>query len=149
MIYRRAAYSSFNCMFVSLTDLKVLAEHYQLPLVEDMGSGLLLDLSPYGLSGEPTVWENLRAGVDVITFSGDKLLGGPQAGFIVGKQRYIDRMKKHPLTRAIRIDKMTLAALEATLMLYRDEDEAIKEIPTLRLLSHIGSKFFSFLILCR
>lgn len=120
---------------VPMADLKSLCEQHQLPFIEDMGSGLLIDLHPYGLSGEPTVQESLRAGVDVVTFSGDKLLGGPQAGLIVGKRIYIDRMKKHPLTRAIRIDKMTLAALEATLMLYRDQDDALQKIPTLRMLA--------------
>jgi L-seryl-tRNA(Ser) seleniumtransferase len=120
---------------VPLTDLKLLCEQHQLPLVEDMGSGLLIDLTPYGLSGEPTVQESLQAGVDVVTFSGDKLLGGPQTGLIVGKRIYIDRMKKHPLTRAIRVDKMTLAALEATLMLYRDQQDALQKIPTLRMLA--------------
>ena len=120
---------------VPLVDLKVLALKHNLPLIEDMGSGLLIDLSPYGLSDEPTVQQNLQAGVDVITFSGDKLLGGPQAGIIVGKQQYIDRMKQHPLTRALRIDKMTLAALEATLLYYRDEERAMMHIPTLHLIA--------------
>jgi L-seryl-tRNA(Ser) seleniumtransferase len=120
---------------VPLADLKALSGKYGIPLVEDMGSGLLIKLSRYGLSDEPTVQESLVAGVDVVTFSGDKLLGGPQAGVIVGKKHYIDLMKKHPLTRAIRIDKMTLAALEATLLQYRDEDEAIAEIHTLHLIS--------------
>lgn len=120
---------------VPLSELKALAERHNLPLVEDMGSGLLIDLAPYGLADEPTVQASVKAGVDVITFSGDKLLGGPQAGLIVGKKRYIDQMKKHPLTRALRIDKMTLAALEATLMHYRDETETLRQIPTLRLIA--------------
>ncbi|MDY0094248.1 MAG: L-seryl-tRNA(Sec) selenium transferase [Candidatus Vecturithrix sp.] len=117
---------------VSLQDLKTLALKAGVPLVEDMGSGLLISLMPYGLVDEPTVQESLTAGVDVITFSGDKLLGGPQAGIIVGKKPYIEAMKKHPLNRALRIDKMTLAALEATLMHYRDTHDALTAIPTLR-----------------
>jgi L-seryl-tRNA(Ser) seleniumtransferase len=120
---------------VPLTTLKALTIKYDIPLVEDMGSGLLVDLSKYGLSDEPTVQASLQAGVDVITFSGDKLLGGPQAGIIVGKTHYIDIMKKHPLTRALRIDKMTLAALEVTLSHYRAEEEAMTEIRTLHLIS--------------
>jgi len=120
---------------VPLADLKALSVKYTIPLVEDMGSGLLIDLSKYGLSDEPTVQESLAAGVDVITLSGDKLLGGPQAGIIVGKKHYIDIMKKHPLTRALRIDKMGLAALEVTLSHYRDEEEAMTEIRTLNLIS--------------
>ena len=120
---------------VPLTELHTLCREYELPLIEDMGSGLLLDVSPFGLSGEPTVQESLRAGVDVVTFSGDKLLGGPQAGIIVGQKTCINIMKKHPLTRAIRIDKMTLAALEATLMHYHDREAALRNIPTLRLLA--------------
>ena len=117
---------------VPLQDLKALAVKAGVPLVEDMGSGLLIKLTPYRLSDEPTVQESLAAGVDVITFSGDKLLGGPQAGIIVGKKSYIDAMKKHPLNRALRIDKMTLAALEVTLRHYRDDQEAITSIPTLQ-----------------
>ena len=120
---------------VPITDLKALSVKYGLPLVEDLGSGLLIKLSQYGLADEPTVQESLAAGVDVITFSGDKLLGGPQAGLIVGRKHYVDPMKKHPLTRALRIDKMTLAALEATLLQYRDEEEALAEICTLQLIS--------------
>lgn len=116
---------------VPLQELKSLSVKAGIPLVEDMGSGLLIALTQYGLSDEPTVQESLRAGVDVITFSGDKLLGGPQAGIIIGKEDSIDLMKKHPLNRALRIDKMTLAALEATLSHYRNEEEAMQEIVTL------------------
>jgi L-seryl-tRNA(Ser) seleniumtransferase len=107
----------------------------QLPVMEDLGSGNLVDLSAYGLEQEPTVSEVVRAGVDVVTFSGDKLLGGPQAGILVGKKRYIELLKRHPLNRALRIDKMTLAALEATLRHYVDPRAAVREIPTLQMLT--------------
>ena len=120
---------------VPLEDLKSLSVKAGIPLIEDMGSGLFVKLTPYHLGDEPTVQESLSAGVDVITFSGDKLLGGPQAGLIVGKKKYIDLMKKHPLNRALRIDKMTLAALEATLRHYRDAEEAVTTIPTLSRIS--------------
>jgi L-seryl-tRNA(Ser) seleniumtransferase len=107
----------------------------QLPVMEDLGSGNLVDLTPFGLEQEPTVPEVVGAGVDVVTFSGDKLLGGPQAGILVGKKRYLDVLKQHPLNRALRIDKMTLAALEATLRHYLDPEEAIRAIPTLQMLT--------------
>lgn len=112
-----------------------LKEKYNIPLVEDLGSGSLVDLSQYGIEYEPTVQESLAKGVDIVTFSGDKLLGGPQAGIIVGKKKYIDEMKKHPLTRAFRVDKFTIAALEAVLSYYRDEKHASQEIPTLNMLT--------------
>jgi L-seryl-tRNA(Ser) seleniumtransferase len=101
----------------------------------DAGSGCLIDLSPYNIAGEPTIRQHLESGVDVITFSGDKLLGGPQAGIIVGRSNLIEPMKNHPLLRALRIDKLNLAALEATLRLYRDERQALATIPTLRMLT--------------
>jgi L-seryl-tRNA(Ser) seleniumtransferase len=107
----------------------------QLPVMEDLGSGNLIDLSAYGLEQEPTVSEVVRAGVDVVTFSGDKLLGGPQAGILVGKKRYLELLKRHPLNRALRIDKMTLAALEATLRHYVDPHAAVHEIPTLQMIT--------------
>ncbi len=120
---------------VSGSELVELGRRHSLPVVEDLGSGVLIDLSKYGLMGEPTVQECVREGLDVVTFSGDKLLGGPQAGIIVGNEKYIQQIKKNQLTRALRIDKMTCAALEATLQLYMDEDKAVKEIPTLTMLT--------------
>lgn len=120
---------------VSLSELVSIGRRNHLPVMEDLGSGTLVDFSRYGLLKEPTVQESLSAGVDVVTFSGDKLLGGPQAGIILGDRPCIDRIKANPLTRALRIDKMTLAALEGTLQLYRDERQAIQHIPTLRMLT--------------
>ncbi|MGO3601779.1 MAG: L-seryl-tRNA(Sec) selenium transferase [Enterococcus malodoratus] len=118
----------------ALTDLAELAHANNLPLINDLGSGLLLDMRPFGLPYEPTVKEVLDQGCDVVTFSGDKLLGGPQAGIIVGKREYIEKMKKNQLLRALRIDKMTLSALEATLALYLDEKEALQSVPTLQMI---------------
>lgn len=120
---------------ISIEDLVLLGNELNIPVMEDLGSGSLLDLSRYGLTKEPTVSESLRAGADVVTFSGDKMLGGPQAGIILGKKCYIDAMKKNQLTRALRVDKMTLALLESTLKLYLDEERALAEIPTLRMLT--------------
>lgn len=119
---------------VALRDLVDLGAAHQLPVMEDLGSGTFIDFSKYGLLKEPTVQESVTAGTDVITFSGDKLLGGPQAGIIVGKKAVIDPIKKNPITRALRIDKLTLAALESTLRLYRDEEKASRIIPTLRMI---------------
>ena len=119
---------------VSLRDLVDLGAARQLPVMEDLGSGTFIDFSKYGLLKEPTVQESVASGADVITFSGDKLLGGPQAGVIVGKKTHIDKIKKNPITRALRIDKLTLAALESTLRLYRDEKKASRIIPTLRMI---------------
>jgi L-seryl-tRNA(Ser) seleniumtransferase len=118
---------------VPARDLLPLARENDLVLMEDLGSGLLIDLSRYGLEREPTVQEVVDAGVDVITFSGDKLLGGPQAGIIVGREDLIEKMRKHPLARALRIDKLTLAALEATLRLYLKPENAFKELPVLKM----------------
>ncbi len=120
---------------VSLADLVAMGRRHDIAVMEDLGSGTLVDFSNYGLIKEPTVQESLAAGVDVVTFSGDKLLGGPQAGIILGSKRHIDRIKANPLTRALRIDKMTLAALEGTLRLYRDQRQAMGQIPTLRMLT--------------
>ena len=119
---------------VAIADLAKLGLEKGIPVMWDLGSGSLVDLTPYGLPYEPTVQEVLAAGVDVVTFSGDKLLGGPQAGIIAGKKEFIAKMKRNPLTRAIRIDKMTVAALQATLMLYF-EKEFIYKIPVLRMLT--------------
>lgn len=125
---------------VESKELVKLGEKLGLPVIEDLGSGMLIDLTQYGLPYEPTVKHAVNAGMDVITFSGDKMLGGPQAGIIVGKKQYIDSMKKNPLTRAVRIDKLTLAALEGTLRLYTDSDMAMKEIPVLRMLTYSGEE---------
>ena len=119
---------------VSIEELVVLGNRKDIPVVEDIGSGVLIDFSKYGFVYEPTVQESIRKGMDVVTFSGDKMLGGPQAGIIVGKAKYIERMRKNQLTRALRIDKMTLAALEGTFKHYLEETEAIKNIPTLNML---------------
>jgi len=120
---------------VESEEMVELGKKLNLPVIEDLGSGVLLDLQQYGLPYEPTVQSAVKAGMDVVTFSGDKMLGGPQAGIIVGKKQYIEKMRRNPLTRAFRIDKLTLAALEATLKLYLDEETAIKEIPVLNMLT--------------
>ncbi len=119
---------------VPLETLAALGHGRGVPVMCDLGSGCLIDLGPYGIHSEPTVREVLRSGADIVTFSGDKLLGGPQAGLIVGKKEFVERIQRHPLARAVRIDKLTLAALEATLMAYADEDRAIEKIPTIRML---------------
>lgn len=129
-----------NFRIVGFTDdvpidaLVSLGERYHIPVMFDLGSGCLLDLKPYGLFDEPSVQEIVKTGVDLVTFSGDKLLGGPQGGVIIGKRAYVEALQKNPLTRALRIDKLTLAGFEATLMDYLDEERALASIPTLRML---------------
>ncbi|HSM75517.1 MAG TPA: L-seryl-tRNA(Sec) selenium transferase [Desulfobacterales bacterium] len=120
---------------VSLPELAALGARHGLPVMEDLGSGTFIDFSHYGLAKEPTVQESVAAGADVVTFSGDKLLGGPQAGLIVGRRAIIERIRGNPITRALRIDKMTLAALEGTLRLYRDPRQAVAAIPTLQMVT--------------
>jgi L-seryl-tRNA(Ser) seleniumtransferase len=120
---------------VSLVDLVSLGKARGIPVMEDLGSGTLMDFSRYGMQKEPTVQESVASGADVVTFSGDKLLGGPQAGIILGTKAILDAIKQNPLTRALRIDKLTLAALESTLCLYRDPEKARQTIPTLRMLT--------------
>ena len=118
----------------SLEELVVLGRKHNIPVIDDVGSGALIDFSRFGLPGDPVVGASLAVGADLVLFSGDKLLGGPQAGIIVGKKELVQRIEKDPLMRAFRLDKMTLAALEATLRLYWNRDRALQEIPTLRML---------------
>ena len=120
---------------VPIDGLIPLGEAHDIPIIEDLGSGVLIDLSKYGLTYEPTVQDSIRKGADVVCFSGDKLLGGPQAGIIVGKKKYIDQMKKNQLTRALRIDKFTATALELVLQEYLSEENAVKKIPVLRMIT--------------
>ena len=127
---------------VSNEEISYLARENELVSINDLGSGQFVDFSRFGLPYEPTVKEVLDSGIDIVTFSGDKLLGGPQAGIIVGKKEYIEQMKKNQLTRALRVDKMTLAALEATLKLYLDEKEALEHIPTLHMISISKERLF-------
>jgi len=127
---------------VSLDDMVKLGHSHNIPVIYDLGSGSIFDLSRYGIKNEPSVIQSMASGVDVISFSGDKLLGGPQAGIIIGKKVYIDAMKKNPLLRAFRIDKMTLAALEATLKLYLDPKDAQMHIPTLSMISMTADELF-------
>ena len=127
---------------VSNEEISYLARENELVSINDLGSGQFVDFSKFGLPYEPTVKEVLNSGIDIVTFSGDKLLGGPQAGIIVGKKEYIEQMKKNQLTRTLRVDKMTLAALEATLKLYLDEKEALEHIPTLHMISLSKERLF-------
>ncbi|MEG1576882.1 MAG: L-seryl-tRNA(Sec) selenium transferase, partial [Clostridium sp.] len=119
---------------VSVKEMVELGEKLHLPVIYDMGSGLMVDLTDCGVD-EPTVLDALKAGADIVLFSGDKLLGGPQGGIIIGKKQYVDQMKAHPLARALRVDKMTLAALEATFFEYLDLERAKRTIPVLKMIT--------------
>jgi L-seryl-tRNA(Ser) seleniumtransferase len=120
---------------VTTAELAALAHERGVPMMEDLGSGCFVDLRPWGLPHEPTVPETVAAGADLVTFSGDKLLGGPQAGLVVGRREVVTRLRQDPLNRALRIDKLTLAALEGTLRAYEDPAAALGELPTLRMLT--------------
>ena len=143
MMVLRAHRSNFKIIGFTeepeLSKIADLAHKHELPFVDDLGSGALLDTAKYGLGHEPTVQESLAAGADIVCFSGDKLLGGPQAGIIVGKKELLDKIKKHPLARAVRADKLCLAALSATLLHYL-KDEAEREIPVVRMMSHTAGQ---------
>lgn len=120
---------------VGIDELIPMAREHEIPVIEDLGSGVLIDLAKYGITHEPTVQESIEKGADVVCFSGDKLLGGPQAGIIIGKKKYIDKMKKNQLTRALRIDKFTAAVLELVLQEYLSEEKAVENIPVLRMIT--------------
>lgn len=119
---------------VGFGELVSLGRKHGLPVMYDLGSGCLMDLSPYGIRSEPSVAEIVKTGIDLVTFSGDKLLGGPQGGVIAGKKKFIEKIRKNPLARAVRVDKLTIAAFEATLMEYMDTENARKKIPVLNML---------------
>ena len=121
---------------VALSELKPFTEKNNILLIEDIGSGALIDLSKYGLKhSEPTVQDSIESGADIVCFSGDKLLGGPQAGIIIGKKHLIETVKKHPLTRAVRVDKLTVTALELTLLKYLSEEKALAHLPVLKMIT--------------
>jgi L-seryl-tRNA(Ser) seleniumtransferase len=120
---------------VSLEELLELGKKHSLPVIDDVGSGALVDFTRFGFADEPVAGDSIRTGADLVLFSGDKLLGGPQAGIIAGKKEWIQKIEKDPLMRAFRLDKMTLAALEATLRLYLSEERALREIPVLQMLN--------------
>lgn len=120
---------------VSARELAALADDAAVPLIHDFGSGLMLDLSPWGLGGEPTARDAVAAGASLVVMSGDKLLGGPQAGIILGRAPLLEALRANPLARAMRVDKLTLAALHATLRLYREPDRAVREVPALVMLT--------------
>jgi L-seryl-tRNA(Ser) seleniumtransferase len=119
---------------VPLSDLVALGQKHKMPVIDDIGSGALIDFARFGFQGEPVARDSITAGADLVLFSGDKLLGGPQAGIIAGKKELVQKVEKDPLMRAFRLDKMTLAALEATLRLYLHEERALREVPVLRML---------------
>ncbi len=119
---------------VSITELVTLGKKHHLPVMYDLGSGCLIDLKAYGIHSEPSVQEIVRSGVDIVTFSGDKLLGGPQGGIIAGRKKYIEKIQMNPLARVLRVDKLTIAAFESVLMEYMDEKKAVEEIPVLKML---------------
>ena len=125
----------------SLEELAALTAGYDVPLLHDLGSGLLMEAERLGLPGEPRPHDSLGAGSDLVAFSGDKLLGGPQAGILLGRTDLIARLRGDPMCRALRVDKATLAGLEATLRLYRDPERALREIPTLRMLACDAAEF--------
>lgn len=119
----------------SVAELTALARQHALPVIDDIGSGALMDFAPFGISGEPIAATSIRQGADIVLFSGDKLLGGPQCGCIVGRRDLVEKIAKHPMSRALRVDKLTLAALAATLRIYRNPEEAQRKIPLLELLT--------------
>ncbi len=120
---------------VPLRDLVALGRRYNIPVYQDLGSGLFVDVRRFGLPHEPTVQESLKAGVDLVSFSGDKLLGGTQAGIILGRKELVERLRKNPINRVLRIDKLTLSALEATLRIYMEAEAAVEKLPVLSMLS--------------
>src|SRR5262249_45353164 len=119
---------------VPLAELVALGKKRSLPVLDDIGSGALIDFRRFGFQGEPVARQSIAAGADLVLFSGDKLLGGPQAGIIAGRREWVQKIEKDPLMRAFRLDKMALAALETTLRLYLNEERALREVPVLRML---------------